>query len=217
MALIMTLTALLAGCAVNPTAFKTVRGSGVVKTETRPVSGFSRVTFNLVGKLYIDQSGSDSLSITTDENILPFIQTEVRNGMLTIGMSRATNLMQFNDLTYHVSVKNLTELTVSGAADVVVSNLDAESLSVVINGAGKVTASGKAREQTVSINGAGDYNAPNLESRIAKMTHAGLGKALVRVSDSLEVQIDGAGVVEYIGNPSVRKTINGLGIVRQSK
>jgi hypothetical protein len=207
--------ALLTSCVVNPKAFNPVRGSGIVKTETRAVSGFTQVTLNLVGKLYIERGTSESLSISSDDNILPLIRSEVRNGVLTIDLDRATNLMQVNDLTYRISVKNLDGLSVNGAAEAFVSGLDSESLDVIINGAAKVTASGKAQRQTVTINGAGDYNAPNLESRTADVKHAGIGKAIIHVSDKLNVRIDGAGVVEYIGNPTVTKTINGIGSVRQ--
>ena len=213
--LLIATTVVLAGCVVNPKAFDPVRGSGVVKTETRTVSGFSKVALNLVGKLYIERNGSEALTISADDNILPLIQTRVRNGVLTIELDRATNLMQVNDLTYRVSVKNLDELSVNGAAEVLVSGLDSESFDVVINGAGKVTASGKAERQTVTVNGAGDYNAPNLASRVAKVKNAGIGKAIVRVSDTLDVKIEGAGIVEYIGNPEVTKTIDGIGSVQQ--
>lgn len=207
--------ALLVGCVVNPKAFQPVRGSGAVKTEMRTVSDFTQVTLNLVGKLYIERNGSESLSISSDDNVLPLIRSNVRNGMLTIDLDRATNLMQVNDLTYRITVKHLDELSVSGAAEVFVSSLDSESLAVTINGASKVTASGKAQRQTITIKGAGDYNAPKLESRIARVTHAGIGKAIVQVRDTLDVRIDGAGVIEYIGNPTVTKTINGIGTVRQ--
>ena len=208
---------LLSGCAINPPVIRSVRGSGVVKTEDRKVAGVTKVTLDVVGKLYIKREGEDALRITADDNILPLIRTNVRNGELTIGFDPGLNFSRMTDLTYSVSVKDLDALTVNGAADVIVSDLDSDNLVVTINGAGKVTVAGKADHQTVAINGAGEYSAPNLESRIAEITHSGLGKATVRVRDQLTVRIDGAGLVEYIGNPQVTKTINGLGSVQQSK
>ncbi|MCL4262951.1 MAG: DUF2807 domain-containing protein [Anaerolineae bacterium] len=44
---------------------------------------------------------------------------------------------------------------------------------------------------------------------------SGAGTAVVQVSDSLDVTIDGLGHVEYIGDPEVTQEINGVGSVRQ--
>ena len=208
--------ALLAGCVVvNPKVFAPVQGSGVVKTEVRSVSGFSQVSLNLVGKLYIERNGSESLSITSDDNILPLIKSEVRNGVLTLSMDGATSLNKISDLTYRVSVKNLDGLILDGAAEVLVSELDSKLLTVNINGAGKITLSGKAERQDVTFNGVGEYNAQGLESQIVKVAHHGIGKVVVRVSEALDARIEGAGVIEYIGNPKVTKVIDGLGSVVQ--
>ncbi len=206
---------LLMGCVVNPRAFNPLRGSGVVKTETRSVGRFNKVTLNLAGKLYIDRTGVESLEISADDNILPLIRSDVRFGTLTIDANRATSLTRISDLIYRVSAKDLDALEVNGAAEVFVNDLDSESLDVTINGAAKVIASGKAERQIVSINGAGDYNARNLESRTVTVKHAGIGKAVVHARDTLDVLIEGAGIVEYIGDPAVSKTINGIGTVRQ--
>lgn len=215
----LALAAVLSGCAINlgrlGGSAVQLRGSGVVKTETREVGAFDRVQLDLIGKLYIDRDGKESVTLTADDNILPYIKTEVRGGTLMLRTEDNVSLMNVNDLTYRVSARNLNGLEINGAADVVVTNVDTESFDVNVNGAAKVTSSGKAAAQNLTVSGAGSYNAPSLETRRTTINHSGLGLAVVRVSDELDVRINGAGSVEYIGNPKVSKSINGVGSIRQ--
>ena len=194
---------------------ETVRGSGNIVTEEREVSDFTSVTLQGWGQLVIDQTGSESLSITGDDNFLPYIETEVRGRELIIRMQEDTIFTNITDLTYHVTVKTIDNLDLSGAGDVEVLHLDGESWSVNLSGAGNITVSGKVDTQTIVISGAGGYNAEALASQQATIEHSGAGMAVVQVSDTLDVNISGLGSVEYIGEPAVNQTITGLGSVHQ--
>ena len=44
---------------------------------------------------------------------------------------------------------------------------------------------------------------------------SGAGKAVVNAASSLEVDISGAGAVEYLGDPKVKQSISGIGKVRR--
>jgi len=46
---------------------------------------------------------------------------------------------------------------------------------------------------------------------------SGAGKAVVHAKNTLSVDISGAGVVEYIGDPKLRQTISGIGKVRRKE
>src|SRR5579885_2595681 len=75
-------TVLLAGC-----HRLRIKGDGVIKTESRPISEFSAV--DISGGYEITwSSGKPSLSISTDENLLPLIRTEVSGGTLQIDTRR---------------------------------------------------------------------------------------------------------------------------------
>lgn len=67
----------VAGCAGG-------QGSGNVTNETRDVSSFSEVALHGTGNLTIKQTGSESLTIEAEDNVLPHIQTDVKNNRLTI-------------------------------------------------------------------------------------------------------------------------------------
>jgi hypothetical protein len=67
----------------------------------------------------------------------------------------------------------------------------------------------------VDLSGAGSYAALDLESDRVEVTVSGAGKAYINAKTSLSVDISGAGLVEYVGNPKLRQQITGVGKVRR--
>jgi hypothetical protein len=195
-----------------------VKGSGNVVTETREVSGFDAISLQGMGSVIVDQNGSESLLISADDNFLPYLKTVVRGNTLYIETSEEAETVVFtdvSDLTFRISAANLEAIELAGAGSIEVNDLDTETWRVTMPGAGSINVSGRTNDQTVELKGAGSYNAEDLESREATVRSAGAGSAVVRVSDKLDVTIDGLGSVQYIGNPVVTQEINGLGSVSQ--
>jgi hypothetical protein len=209
------LSAVLTACGINLGPLTRVSGSGNVVTETRNVSGFDGVTVTGAGNIVIYQTGTESLTITTDDNLLQYITTEIRGGKLVIGFKPGVLFDTVKELTFKVGAKNLNSIQVDGAANVQGTNIATENLSVQLNGAGAMTLSGKATEQNVVLDGVGAYNGAELISQRAQVTDNGAGAAVVRVSDKLDAIVNGLGSIEYIGNPQVTEKVSGIGTVRQ--
>jgi Putative auto-transporter adhesin, head GIN domain len=209
------LVSLSVACDGQIGALEIVKGSGNVVTENRDVSEFTAVSLQGVGELFVDQTGTESLAITADDNLLPYIKTRVSGDKLIISVEKNTTFSNVSELTYHVTVVNLDELELDGFGQLTADNLNGETLSVQLDGAGSITVSGEVDRQTVEINGAGGYDAADLKSQEATVTHNGAGLAVVQVSDQLDATINGIGTVEYIGDPQVTKDVSGLGSVRQ--
>lgn len=108
-------------------------------------------------------------------------------------------------------------LAISGAGgtSVRIAALDAETLEVAGAGALHAVLAGRVGTQTVSISGAGEYDAPNLVSREATVTVAGAGQVVVNVTQALEATISGAGQVEFLGDPKVTEHVSGIGRVKR--
>ena len=218
MLLLTLLAVLLAACngiLESAVDAEIVSGSGNVVTETREVSGFTAVNLQGQGEVIIDQTGSESLTISADDNIMPYLETVVNGDTLII---RTTEEVVFNDtteLTFHITAADLEAIELAGAGSFTVNDLAAENWQVNLPGAGSITVSGHTTEQTVTMDGAGSYFAADLESEEAVIESNGAGTAVVQVSDTLDVTINGLGNVEYIGNPTVTQEINGVGSVQQ--
>jgi hypothetical protein len=190
-----------------------VRGSGNVVSEPRSVNGFSAVTLNGVGKLIIEQTGTESLTVTADDNIVPLLTSEVRDGVLVLDVKPNTCITQAQELTYRVTVADVRAVTLGGAGDVDLQQISVDALDVAINGTGQVTAAGSVDQLAVVLAGTGAFQGENLASRIANARIDGSGSIIVQASDALNAVIAGVGTIEYIGDPQVTQLITGIGAI----
>ena len=187
-------------------------GSGNVTRETRSVSGFSEVALSGTGNLTIRQTGSESLTIEAEDNVIPYIDTTVENNRLSI-TTRNMIPTPTQPINYELTVKDLSALQLLGAGTIDASGISTDSLNATASGTGDIRVAGKVDSQDVTVLGAGSYKAGDLQSKQAKINISGAGNAIVNVSDELDAAISGAGSVEYIGNPTVNRNITGFGSV----
>jgi hypothetical protein len=188
-------------------------GSGNVRTENRPVPGFDSVEFSGAGILTIEQTGTESLEIRADDGILPSLTSEVQGTTLKLGFREGTIPVDVAEISYRVTVGQLTGLTVSGAGDVTVTAIDGPELAVTHGGAARVAVSGRVNRQVVDLTGVGEYDAANLTSEEADVTVGGAGSAVVDVSRTLQARVTGVGSIRYEGSPQVTQEITGIGQV----
>jgi hypothetical protein len=204
---------LLAGCGV--TLPGTTTGSGTVKTETRTVSGFTAVELGGNGDVTVQQNGTESLTISAEENLLPLLTSEVVDGTLKLGIKDNAQLNSTQPITYQVTVKNLSGLTLGGSGNQTATGVKTASLVVRVAGSGSVTTSGTADAQEIQMAGSGTYRGSGLASKTASINSAGSGTVELAVSDKLDVKIVGSGSVTYSGSPQVTQSIRGSGTLRK--
>lgn len=229
------LLGLLSACGIGLNTSTIVKGSGTLKTEIRQVSNFTAVTLDGTGVLTITQTGQEGLSVTADDNLLPLINTNVEGTTLHIYFPPNTNVQPSKTIVYLLSVKNLSAITLNGAATVATPKLVAPSLAVNLSGAGvatlqnlaltdvtvhlsgagNLTLAGRTQTQTVTSTGAGTYHADQLASQTATVTLNGAGSAFVRVSTTLTITITGVGSLTYFGSPTITKHVTGIGTIHQ--
>jgi hypothetical protein len=198
-------------CAIVP-----VTGSGNVVTESRPVSGFSAVAVGGNAELFIEQTGTESLTVTTDDNLLRYLSVEVSNGMLDLTTTDPfTQLRPTKGVVYKLTVRRLNDLAVSGRGSVHVDNVDADRLDISISGAGRVAAQGSASDLQLSISGVGRYRGADMASKRTRVNISGAGHAVVAPHDELDARISGVGTVQYVGDPRVTEHLSGAGTVRR--
>lgn len=192
-----------------------IEGSGKVISETREVSGFMGIALESTGDITITQGDTESLSIETDDNILPLLTSKVENGVLVLGAKDNTSVEPSNGIRYTITVKSLERLELSGSGNVQASNLALESLSVDVSGSGNIELAGTVNSQTVNLSGSGNYNGCKLQSGGSSVTVSGSGNVTVTATDTLSVDVSGSGDVSYVGNPNVSQNVNGTGDVKQ--
>lgn len=213
--LMAALAASLAGVTVAcDDASDAVRGSGTITTEERSVDGFREVHLEGSGDLVVEVTGEESLTIETDENLLELITTEVRGSRLVIENEEA--IRPTTGITYRVTAIDFDGVSIAGSADVIAPNVDCDTFSVSVAGAGSLDLAGRCDELDVEIAGSGDLDADALAVDRAEVAIAGSGDVVINARDELRVSIAGSGDVTYVGDPTTDITISGSGDVRRS-
>ena len=210
-----------------------IHGSGVVAEEDRALGRFSAVTFATSGSLRIVQGAQETLRIRAEDNLLPYLMTDVNEGVLVIRTADGVDLEPTRSIEFSLTVADLESFLFTGVGDVEISdltaaalsltstgvgtvqcsNLEAVALDVTVSGLGSTNISGLVDAQFIEVSGFGDYGAGDLTSRQATVTVNGFGSATVRVSDKLVAKAFGSGSIYYIGNPIVERTVVGSGRV----
>jgi hypothetical protein len=190
-------------------------GSGGTSTETRSVSGFTTIQLGGYGDVQIQQTGTESLTVTADPALLPLVTSEVKDGALRLGLKDDNAFNDRQRVTYTVTVRNLTGLDIGGSGSMNATGLKTTSLTVRIAGSGSVTTAGTADTQSIDMAGSGDYRGLGLATTTSTVRSAGAGTVEVAARDRLEVTVIGSGNVLYSGSPQVQQSILGSGTIQK--
>lgn len=205
---LLTLTLLIGACDVNIIG---VRGSGDVVTEEREVSGFDEIDLRGSGTVSIAVTGTESLTIEAEDNIIPLLTTDVRGGRLVLESSQS--ISPTREIVYTITAAALDGVSISGSGSVTATDVDTGEFVVEISGSGEVFPSGVSESLDLSISGSGEFGGEDLVSKSGTVIVSGSGDAVVNVTDDLDVQVSGSGNVEYIGDPRVSVSTSGSGDV----
>ena len=208
------LIVLLIGCVVVVAGchLPGVRGNGQIKTEERQVAAFSNVDTS--GSFEIEwQNGSPAFRITTDENLLTYIENNVSDN--TLRLRTRDHIWPTHGIKIVISSPTRTGGRLRGAVKLTAKQLSGPTFALESKGASEVTLSGNIDRLSVDMTGASQLAAAGLQTKTAEISTTCAGDAEVAVSDTLNVAITGAGKVTYSGNPAtIKKQITGAGSIR---
>ncbi len=208
-----------------------VVGSDKLVRDVRAIGGAHAIELRGPINIVLKQGTADKATVHTDDNIAPFVQTTVTDGVLHIGMRPGAHFRARHPIGVTVELNrldalkvigsggascaqfetDLLELTVVGSGEVRFDSLKAGAVAVLIQGSGTVTLAGAAAQQGYVIEGSGDVDADDLTGRDVAVRVAGSGDAKVWATANLTVEIAGSGDVRYHGNPALKKAIHGSG------
>jgi len=198
--------------AVVPLPTGTV-GSGAAATDSRSVADFTGIRFVGLGRIEVDSGELQPVELTFDDNLLALISTEVVDGVLVIEATEP--FLPTMELVVRATVPDLQSVEVDGGGEVTVTGVDNAGMSIAVDGVGKATLSGQTDRLTIDIDGAGSVSARELEADAVEITIDGGGQAWVNAANTLDVAIDGFGVVRYNGDPAVTQDISGLAVIQK--
>jgi len=217
---------------------ESISGNGNVKDETRPLSNISAIRTS--GSIDVEISNGDgySLTVQNDENLIPYMLTEVNSGELNIRYKDGYSIMN-DHAKVIVTVPSVDKITTSGSGDITSSgviksdnalelntsgsgdikaNVNAPSVTVSGSGSGDIQLSGMTKDFECKMSGSGDVDCGNLKSENAVIKVSGSSNVHVFASVSLKVNVTGSGDVHYGGNPTSPEIhITGSGTVSADK
>lgn len=238
---------LLAACAValaapghQALAFSlwgdSVQGSGRVTTQTRNVGNFRGLSLDVPGDVELRIGNLESVTVETDDNLQPLIETVVEDGLLKIRPSRRNLNLRPRTLRIVVQARTIDrigvagsgsvnadvlraprlELNVSGSGDINVKGVDSDVLAVSVSGSGDLKVNGgTARQLSVAIAGSGDVELGHVKAENVSARVAGSGDATVWATRTLTASIAGSGDIEYYGDPALSRSVAGSGDVKR--
>ena len=139
------------------TACSATAGSGQLATQSRQVSGFTSVELTGVGELSIDQTGTESLTVSAEDNLLPLLTSKVEGDTLILGKKPNNRIVTTKPITYTLTMKDITGLAVSGSGTINAPKLTTAALRIEISGSGVITTAGNVDDQSLEISGSGRY------------------------------------------------------------
>ena len=209
-----------------------VKGSGNVKKQVRELAHFTGVSLSLPANVELRIGNTESVSIETDDNLLPLIETVIDNGMLKIRPVKRNTSLQARTMKIVVYAKDIDRLSLGGSGsidadplradklqfdlggsgEIRLKGLESKSVSVTVSGSGNFkSGAGKAERLSISIGGSGDVDAGQVQVADASVSVAGSGTAVVWASTALSVKIAGSGDVNYYGDPKLSRSVAGSG------
>lgn len=192
-----------------------IRGNGNIVTDVRQVGEFDEIDAS--GGLRVEwQSGPPSLRITTDENLLPYIDNRISGKMLTVRNRSHKSLRPTHHINVVITSPHLRGADLSGAVDLNARGLSGAKFYIRASGASDVTLDGNVDEFLADLTGASDLRAQGLQTKSSEMSTTGAASAKISVSETLRVNITGAGDVTYYGNPkTIEKHVTGAGSIHR--
>lgn len=197
----------LAGCSIlGPDP------SGTPATEFRSLSAFSEVELQGVGDVFISEGDGYGVTVTTDSVYIDDIVTKVVDDTLVLDEDFGYSVRNL-DVDFVITVPSLEAVTLAGAGNITVEDVDTSAFEVNLAGAGNVTVSGTASTVRLHLAGAGNIDTIGLDADAVDIDLAGAGDVSVMANDTLDVTLNGVGNVTYVGDPEVTSRVNGLGSV----
>ena len=192
-----------------------VKGSGNITTESRDVTDFNAVDVGGVFQVEVTAQKDFAVEVEADDNLLPYITTEVDGNVLKIQTDR--RITATGPIHVRISAPDIENLDVSGAANVTLNGVDNDSLSVDSSGASKVQLNGETQKLTVEVSGATKVDAEALKAGDADIDSSGASHVNVNASGEINADASGASKVVYTGSPvSVqKKTSGGASVTRK--
>jgi hypothetical protein len=204
-----------------------VRGNGKIVEESRELPAFSAVEVGGALQATVSFGESPAFTLRGDENLLPFVQSEVRADRLVVSIRgpEGAGIAPTEPIKVIVTTPTIREVAAHGAStlraastpgakfvaeahgasSVEVQGLEVENLLVEAHGASTVKVAGRSGSFEAQASGASTVEAPDLAAETASVDVSGASSAEVRAAEGIRGEVSGASTLTVLGAPGERR------------
>ena len=189
-----------------------IQGDGVLKTEDRPISEFSKL---VVADGYEVEwsSGKPRLTLSADQNLLPLVGTVSSGNTLQIGSKEG--LVPTKRIKIILTSATLADVRLTDAIRFKASQVSGQDLRLEGTDASEISVDGSVTNLDARLTGASKLNAKSLQTQNATLSLGDASAAEVTVTESLKATVKDAGSLTYSGNPkSVEQKVTDAGTIK---
>ena len=188
-------------------------GEGPLTSESRPVTGFTRVDASNGIGVTVRIGSENSVEVSAQANILPIIATTVDGDTLKIRSTEGFNTPSGVGVTVVISA--LAGLTLSGGSRGVIENLATDQVEIALDGGANLTATGTATAITLACSGGAGADLRALASERVSIQASGGANATVRASAEVTGSASGGASITVLGDAVLNvETSGGASVTR---
>ncbi|MBV9361314.1 MAG: DUF2807 domain-containing protein [Betaproteobacteria bacterium] len=198
---------------------------------------FTRIVLDGVAQVRLTQGQPDQpdqVFVPGGPEVQNAIEFHQSGNRIVITAGSSWKFWSANKTPVDVRVRDLEDLNISGASDVIAAerfkverlrvnisgsgsvrfdDLQADQLRFEISGAGDGQLAGSVSDLRLGMSGKGKMVADQLRATRANVSISGVGNAQVWATDKLSINVSGVGTVDYWGAPQVLRNTSGLATI----
>ena len=127
-----------------------ITGNGNIRTEKRNTGNFNSVKASGAIDVEISNGDAYAVSVEDDDNVLPYIITEVNNGVLNVHYRNNTSITNDHGKVY-VTAPTLEKIISSGSADITSQDVikNPQQITFTASGSGNIKVGTRLRTGSV--------------------------------------------------------------------
>lgn len=204
---------------------KKIKGNGKVVTIERSVGDYESIASAGWFDIILVAGEEGKITLKGEENLLEYIETEVKNGKLTIKQEKGVNLKSSSwkgGIEVTIPITDINAVSLAGSGDVISKTtiksdnfkaalagsgdislaVEADNFEASLSGSGDMKFDGSAEHFKVSVAGSGDINAFDLSANYVEASVAGSADLNVTANQGIKARVAGSGDITYRGNPT---------------
>lgn len=181
---------------------------GDILSRTLELAPFDKIDVSGAYTVVVRPGTEFQVRLTAKPAVLEVMTATVEDGWLILDLKRP--IFTSGPSQAEVTMPDLTQLTLSGAAELTHKGIDTASLSLDLSGAADVTLAGKVAAVDVRASGAAELRGSELTAASVRADLSGAASARLRVTTALDVETSGASSFTCLGQPThLRKRQSG--------